>query len=64
MASRAHYFRSLFGQLLPSMPRDYMMRRRRVRAVTNFLLIALLSVLVAAAIIYSSNPSGFTGASH
>jgi len=42
------------------MPRDYMLRRRRLRAISNVVVITFLSLLLAGAILYTSNPGAFS----
>jgi len=60
MSTKAHHSRSFFGGLFPAIPRDYLARRRRIRNLTNFLLIAVLSLLLAGVIVYTSNPGSFS----
>ena len=59
MSTKVHHSRSFFGGLFPAIPRDYLARRRRFRKMTNILLIAILSVLLAGIIVYTSNPGSF-----
>ena len=59
MSSR-HQSRSLLAHIFPPMPRDYMLRRRRLRAISNVVVITFLSLLLAGAILYTSNPGAFS----
>jgi predicted dienelactone hydrolase len=47
-------------RLLPSLPRDYIRRRRAVRRITNVLLIAALSVIAAYFITRTTGGNGFS----
>ena len=49
---------------LPAIPRDYLARRRMYRNIFNFLLIVLLSLIIAGVIIYTSDPNSFSFLSH
>lgn len=60
MSTKAHHSRSFFGGLFPAISRDYLARRRRTRNLTNFVLIAVLSLLLAGVIVYTSNPGSFS----
>ena len=40
-------------------PHDYIARHRRSRKITSIILVAILSLAVAALIVYTSNPGGF-----
>ena len=60
MSTKVHHSRFFLGYRLPAVPRDYLMRRRMFRKISGIVMVILLSLLVAGAIIYSSNPSGFT----
>ncbi len=64
MSAKSHHPRSFFTQLFPPIPRDYLARRRWFRTLSTALMIVVLSLLVAAAIVYTSNPSGFGSAAH
>ena len=64
MHTKAHRSRSFFALLFSRPSRDYLERRRWSRMIFSTLVIVFLSVLVAAAIIYTSNPSSFGSASH
>lgn len=44
---------------LPSMPRDYLRRRRVIRRISNVVLVVLLSAAVAYAIVHVSGPGAF-----
>lgn len=57
MASKAHHSRPFLRIIFPPIPRDYLSRRRRFRNITNVLLIALFSLLLAGAILYTSSPA-------
>lgn len=59
MSTRIHASRSFFGYRWPAMPRDYLLRRRMFRRISSIVLVAILSVLVAGLIIYTSNPGSF-----
>ena len=43
----------------PSMPRDYLRRRRVVRRISSIVLVVLLSAAVAYAIVHASGPGAF-----
>ena len=62
MSTRSHHSRSFFSQLFPPIPRDYLARRRWFRTLSTTLMIVVLSVLLAAFIVYTSNPSSFGSA--
>ena len=62
MSTKSHQSRSFFQQLLPPIPRDYLARRRWFRNLSTTLMIVVLSLLVAAVIVYTSNPSSFGSA--
>jgi hypothetical protein len=62
MSAKPHSSRSIFNQLLPAIPRDYLARRRWFRKLSTTLMIVVLSLLVAAIIVYTSNPSSFGSA--
>ena len=63
MGTRVHHSRSFFGILFPPMPRDYLLRRRRIRAIYDVVVIVLLSILLAGVIVYTSNPGSFSAPS-
>jgi hypothetical protein len=44
----------------PSMPRDYLRRRRVVRRISNIVLVVLLSVAFAYGIVHISGPGAFS----
>ncbi len=46
--------------IFPSMPRDYIRRRRIVRRISNIVLVVLLSGALAYAIVHVSGPSAFS----
>jgi hypothetical protein len=62
MSTRSHRSRSFFNHFLSPIPRDYLARRRWFRKLSTTLMIVVLSILVAAFIVYTSNPSGFGSA--
>jgi hypothetical protein len=64
MGTRSSHSRTLFGSHWPNIPRDYLSRRRYFRKMSNFVLILLLSLILAGFIIYTSNPGGFSSAGH
>lgn len=45
---------------LPSMPRDYLRRRRAMRRISNVVMVLLLSAAVAYAIVHVSGPGAFS----
>ena len=45
--------------IFPSLPHDYMRRRRVLRRISNIVLVVLLSAAIAYAIVYASGPSAF-----
>lgn len=53
--SHASHSRGIF----PSMPRDYLRRRRIVRRISNIVLVVLLSCALAYAIVHVSGPGAF-----
>jgi hypothetical protein len=53
---RSHHSRGI----LPSLPRDYIRRRRAVRRISNVVIVVLLSVAVAYAIVHISGPAPFS----
>lgn len=59
MSSRSHHSHSLLGLHHRWLSHDYIARHRRIRAIFTVVLIALLSLLLAAMIVYTSNPGGF-----
>ena len=58
--SRSSHSRSIF----PSLPHDYIRRRRAVRRISNVVLVVLLSVALAYAIVHVSGPGGFSAPHH
>jgi predicted PurR-regulated permease PerM len=62
MSTRSHQSRSFLSYLLPPIPRDYLARRRWFRKLSTALMIVVLSILVAAFIVYTANPSSFGSA--
>jgi len=64
MGTRSSHSRTLFGYRWPSIPRDYLSRRRYFRKISNVVMILLLSLILAGFIVYTSNPSGFSSAGH
>lgn len=59
MSIRANRTRSFRGFRWPAVPRDYLARRRYFQKISIIVVTALLSVIVAGAIIYASTPGGF-----
>jgi hypothetical protein len=60
MSTKSHQSRPFLSHLLPPIPRhDYLARRRWFRKLSTTLMIVVLSILVAAFIVYTSNPSSF-----
>lgn len=51
---------SHFWGIFPSMPRDYIRRRRAFRRISNVVIVVLLSAAVAYAIVHFSGPSAFS----
>jgi len=49
---------------LPSIPRDYIRRRRVIRRISNIVLVVLLSAAVAYAIVHVSGPGAFPAPHH
>lgn len=45
--------------IFPSLPRDYIRRRRAVRRISNVIIVILLSAAVAYAIVHVSGPAPF-----
>jgi len=62
MRSRANSTFSHFVNQFRDLPRDYIARRRRSRRITNVIMITVLSFLLAALIVYASNPGAFGAA--
>jgi len=58
-AARGH--RSRFR---PSRGRDYLKRRRVLRHISNVLMIVVLSLFLAAVIVYTSDPTSFSFLRH
>jgi len=50
--------------LFPSLPHDYIRRRRAVRRISNVVLVVLLSVALAYAIVHVSGPGAFSAPHH
>jgi hypothetical protein len=50
--------------VLPTIPRDYLARRKLFTNISNVLMIVLFSVLIAAIIIYTSDPTSFSFLRH
>jgi hypothetical protein len=59
MRGRAHHSRSSF-HFLPTIPRDYLARRRMFRTISNVLMIVLFSLVIAGVIVYTSDPTSFS----
>ena len=59
LRGRARHSRSYF-HLLPTIPRDYLARRRMFRNISNVLMIVFLSLLIAGIIVYTSDPTSFS----
>jgi hypothetical protein len=64
MGTRSSHSSTLFSSRWPNIPRDYLSRRRYFRKISNFVMILLLSLILAGFIIYTSNPGGFSSAGH
>jgi ABC-type phosphate/phosphonate transport system permease subunit len=62
MRTKLHHSHSFFSQFFPPVPRDYLARRRWFRKLSTTLMVVVLSVLLAAFIVYTSNPSSFGSA--
>jgi len=45
--------------IFPSLPRDYIRRRRAVRRISNVVIVILLSAAIAYVIVHVSGPSAF-----
>jgi hypothetical protein len=61
--SRHHHSRlSLLS--VPTIPRDYLERRRFFRRVSSVLMIVIFSLLIAGVIVYSSDPASFSFLRH
>ncbi|HLZ14129.1 MAG TPA: hypothetical protein VKP58_16225 [Candidatus Acidoferrum sp.] len=45
--------------ILPSLPRDYIRRRRAIRRISNIVLVILLSAALAYVIVHVSGPGAF-----
>jgi len=56
--SKIHSHSSL--RFLPAMPRDYLARRKLFRTISNVLMIVLFSLIIAAIIVYTSDPTSFS----
>ena len=56
MRSKGHSPLPHFVNQFRDLPRDYTARRRRSRQITDIIMITVLSFLVAALIVYASNP--------
>ena len=50
--------------IFPSLPRDYIRRRRAIRRISNIVIVVLLSVAVAYAIVHISGPAPFSAPRH
>jgi len=57
---RSSHSRGIF----PSLPHDYIRRRRAVRRISNVVIVVLLSVAVAYAIVHISGPAPFSAPHH
>jgi hypothetical protein len=64
MGTRSSHSSTLFSSRWPNIPRGYLSRRRYFRKISNFVMILLLSLILAGFIIYTSNPGGFSSAGH
>lgn len=60
---RHHHSRLSFLSL-PTIPRDYLERRRFFRKVSSVLMIVIFSLFIAGVIVYSSDPSSFSFLRH
>jgi hypothetical protein len=60
---RARHSHSSF-HLLPTIPRDYLARRRMFRNISNVLMIVVLSLFIAGVIVYTSDPTSFSFLRH
>ena len=50
--------------IFPSLPRDYMRRRRALRRISNIVLVLLLSAALAYVIVHVSGPGAFSAPHH
>src|SRR5262249_19217554 len=50
--------------VFPSLPRDYVRRRRITRRISNVVIVVLLSIAVAYAIVHVSGPGAFSAPHH
>jgi len=62
MRAKASYHFSSLTNRFRGLPRDYIARSRRSRRITNVVMITVLSFLLAAIIVYASNPGAFSAA--
>lgn len=62
MSTKAHHSRSFFDHLFARPPRDYLARHRRLQKISTTVIFVLLCLLVAGAIIYTSDPHFGTAA--
>ena len=60
---RHHHSRLTFLSL-PTIPHDYLERRRFFRKVSSVLMIVIFSLFIAGVIVYSSDPSSFSFLRH
>lgn len=51
-------------RILPTIPRDYLARRRMFRNISNVLMIVFLSLFIAGVIVYTSDPTFFSFLRH
>jgi len=62
---RRHTIRSSYSWgIFPTLPRDYVRRRRVIRRISNVVLVVLLSAALAYAIVHASGSGGFTAPHH
>jgi hypothetical protein len=51
-------------RLLPTIPRDYLARRKLFRKISNVVMIVLFSLIIAGVIVYTSDPTSFSFLRH
>jgi len=57
--NKTHHSHSSF-HFLPTIPRDYLARRKLFRNISNVLMIVLFSLIIAGFIVYTSDPTSFS----
>jgi hypothetical protein len=50
--------------LLPTIPHDYLARRKLFRNISNVVMIVLFSLIIAGVIVYTSDPTSFSFLRH